>query len=116
MREVEFRAWLDKRRYKGNVLTKKAKVSRYNRTLRVERGLAGLGFAETSLEALYEAGRWEELLARLEELKDNPASDPAAAKSVVPQAENPVGQLGNLIAAITQYGYFLEGRDPNYGD
>lgn len=115
MRNADFRAWLDKRLYKGTPLTKKAKVSRFNRTLRVERGLAGLGFIETSLEAMYEAGHWDALLARLTELRDNPAIDPAAAKSVVPQAENPVGQLGNLIAAITQYGYFLEGRDPNYG-
>lgn len=116
MREAEFRAWLDKRIWKGTPLSDKAKYSRIRRSIRVERGLVGLGFAQTTLEGVFEAGAWDTLLSRLVDLRDNPAADPAAVKSVVPQAHNPAGQLGNLLATVTQYGYFLEGREPNYGE
>ena len=116
MREADFRAWLDKRMWKGTPLSDKAKYSRIRRSIRVERGLAGLGFSQTTLEAVFEAGAWDSLLSRLAELRDNPSADPAAVKAVVPQAANPIGQLGNLHATVTQYGYFLAGRDPNYGE
>ena len=114
MRETEFREWLDKRLWKGTPLTKKANGSRFSWCSRVERGLPGLGFAQQTLEEVFDAGLWSELLSRLAELKKNPESDLDAVRSVVPQANNPQGQLGNLHAAITQYGYFLAGRDPNY--
>jgi 5-methylcytosine-specific restriction protein B len=115
MRDAEFRAWLGKRLWRGVPLTKKAKDSRFRRILRVERGLAGLGLSETTLEAVFEADQWNRLISRLTDLRDDPAVDAAAVRSVVPEAEDPTGQLGNLLAAVTQYGYFLEGRDPNYG-
>ncbi len=115
MRKDEFRDWLGKRLWKGEPLADKAKTSRCRRCQRVERGLQGLGLAETTLEEVFEAGRWDALLARLADLKKNPAADLDAVRSVVPQAKDPQGQLGNLHAAITQYGYFLDGRDPNYG-
>lgn len=115
MRDSEFRAWLDKRLWRGAQLTKKAKDSRFRRIQRVERGLAGLGFLEPTLEALFDAGQWDKLIQRLSDLKVDPATDSAATRSVVPEAEDPAGQLSNLLAATSQYGYFLEGRDPNYG-
>lgn len=114
MREAEFRAWLGERRWKGEPLQKKAKDNRVRRSGRAERGLQGLGFAETTLEAVFAEGQWDTFLARLNELKA-PGADPVAVKSVVPQAAEPSGQLTNMIAALKQYGYFLEGRDPNYG-
>lgn len=115
MREAEFRAWLGARLWKGAPLAQKARNSRYRRCQRVERGLPGLGFAEKTLEEAFHAGRWPDLLSRLADLKRDPAADPEAVRSVVPRSENPQGQLANLHAALTQYGYFLERRDPNYG-
>lgn len=115
MREAEFRVWLGKRLWKGNPLTKKAKDNRVRRSLRAERGLQGLGFEQTTLEKAFEDGLWESLIARLSELKDDQNADLTVIRSVVPQAEEPSGQLSNMIAALKQYGYFLEGRDPNYG-
>jgi hypothetical protein len=115
MREAEFRAWLDKRLWKGKPLTKKAKDNRVRRSLRAERGLKGLGFAQTNLEAVFAEGQWDDLVTRLTQLKDDQDAVPAVIRSVVPQADDPKGQLTNMIAALKQHGYFLEGRDPNYG-
>ncbi len=114
MREADFRAWLGERRWKGEPLQKKAKDNRVRRSGRAERGLKGLGFAQTTLEAVHAEGQWDAFLARLNELKVADA-DSVAVKSVVPQAAEASGQLTNMIAALKQYGYFLEGRDPNYG-
>jgi 5-methylcytosine-specific restriction enzyme B len=115
MREAEFRAWLDKRLWKGTPLTKKAKDNRVRRSLRAERGLKGLGFEQATLEAVFAEGEWDALVARLTQLKDDQNADPVVIRSVVPQADEPKGQLTNMIAALKQHGYFLEGRDPNYG-
>ena len=83
--------------------------------MRAERGLKGLGFEQATLEMVFEAGLWESLIARLSELKNDQNADLSAIRSVVPQADEPSGQLSNMIAALKQYGYFLEGHDPNYG-
>lgn len=115
MRKAELHAWLGKRLWQGTPLTDTAKNSRFRRCMRVERGLHGLGFRQDTLEQVFEGGQWGELLSRLAELKKSPDSDLDAVRAVVPQATSPQGQLGNLHAAVTQYGYFLEGRDPNYG-
>jgi hypothetical protein len=115
MREAEFREWLGKRLWKGNPLTKKAKDNRVRRSMRAERGLKGLGFEQVTLEKVFEEGVWEALIARLSELKGGEGADLSVIRSVVPQANEPSGQLSNMIAALKQYGYFLEGRDPNYG-
>lgn len=116
MRNDDFRMWLGKRRWMGAFLTQKAKNSRVQRCKQIERGLQGLGFAtQTELEDVFGDGLWNKLLERLDELKKNPDADREAVKSVVPQAENPKGKLGNLHAAAKQYGYFLKGLDPNYG-
>lgn len=115
MRKDEFRDWLGKRRWQGKPLQEKAKTSRCRRCQRVERGLKGLGFEDLTLEDVFENRRWDDLLSRLSDLKKDPTGNSDAVRSVVPQSKNPQGQLGNLHAAITQYGYFLDGRDPNYG-
>ncbi|WP_236547825.1 AAA family ATPase [Sphingomonas sp. AX6] len=106
---------MDQRIWRGVPLTKKAKDGRFRRMQRVERGLPGLGFFQQTLEALFDAGQWEDLLLRLKALRENPGADSAAARAVVPEAKDPASQLGNLVAATLQYGYFLDGRDPNYG-
>jgi 5-methylcytosine-specific restriction protein B len=115
MREPEFREWLGKRLWKGNPLTKKAKDNRVRRSKRGERGLNGLGFEQATLEAVYAEGQWDALITRLSELKNDESADLSVIRSVVPQSDDPSGQLTNMIAALKQYGYFLEGRDPNYG-
>jgi 5-methylcytosine-specific restriction enzyme B len=115
MREAEFREWLGKRVWKGEPLTKKATDNRVRRSQRAERGLQGLGFPYETLDQLFDDGKWEELLARLATLMNEPEPDLDVVRAVVPQAEEPKRQLRNMIAGLRQYGFFCEGRDPNYG-
>jgi len=114
MQEKEFRAWLGKRLWKGQSLTKKATDNRVRRSFRAERGIHGLGFAEDTLDELFDAGKWQQLLDKLTALKSDPEADLEGVRAVVPKAEEPKVQLGNMIAALKQYGYFREGRDPSY--
>jgi len=114
MREQEFRAWLGKRQWKGQSLTKKATDNRVRRSYRAERGLHGLSFAEDTLDELFDAGKWQQLLDKLTTLKNEPEADPDVIRAVVPKADEPKVQLANMIAALKQYSYFREGRDPNY--
>ena len=113
--QTGFRQWLDQRKWQGEPLTAKAKENRIRRSGRAERGLSGLGFDQTTLAAVHASGQWDALLNRLTELKNNPLSDMEAVRAVVPQAQEPSGQLSNMIAAVKQYGYYLDKRDPNYG-
>lgn len=114
MKDQEFRDWLSKRLWKGEPLTKKAMDTRVRRNQRAERGLHGLGYSQSTLDEVFDDGRWDDLLAQLTALASDPNPDMAIVRAVVPQAEDPKGQLGNMIAGLRQYGYFREGRDPNY--
>lgn len=114
MKDQEFRDWLSKRLWKGEPLTKKAMDTRVRRNQRAERGLHGLGYSQSTLDEVFEDGRWDDLLAQLTALASDPDPDMTIVRAVVPQAEDPKGQLGNMIAGLRQYGYFREGRDPNY--
>jgi hypothetical protein len=46
---------------RGQSLTKKATGNRVRRSLRAERGVHGIGFAETTLDELFDAGKWQQL-------------------------------------------------------
>lgn len=94
MREAEFREWLGKRLWKGEHLTKKATDDRVRRSQRAERGLHGLGFPYETLDQLFDDGKWEELLARLATLMNEPEPDLDVVRAVVPQAEGRSGSCG----------------------
>ncbi len=114
MKDQGFRDWLSKRLWKGEPLTKKAMDTRVRRSQRAERGLHGLGYSQSTLDEVFDDGRWDEMLAKLAALASDPDPDMSIVRAVVPQAKDPKGQLGNMIAGLRQYGYFREGRDPNY--
>jgi len=114
MKEREFRDWLSKRLWKGEPLTKKAMDTRVRRSQRAERGLHGLGYTQSTLDEVFHDGKWGELLAKLTALANGSHPDMRIVRAVVPQAEDPKGQLSNMIASLRQYGYFCEGRDPTY--
>ena len=114
MKEQDFRDWLRKRLWKGEPLTKRAMDTRVRRSQRAERGLHGLGYSQSTLDQVFDDGRWDKLLSQLTALASDPDPDMTIVRAVVPQAEDPKRQLGNMIAGLRQYGYFREGRDSNY--
>ena len=114
MKEKEFRDWLSKRLWRGGPLTKKAINNRVRRCQRAERGLHGLSFSQSNLDGVFDDGRWDELLVQLNALAKNSDPEMTIVRAVVPQADDPKGQLINMIASLRQYGYFREGRDPNF--
>jgi hypothetical protein len=114
MRDVNFREWLGRRRWKGAPLKAGMIDGRIRRLKRIERALEELGFEERDLDALHAAGRWPELMERLRLLFGDWRSNAPAARRMAPQSPDPTRQLMNIHAAARQYGHFAEGRDPNY--
>lgn len=114
IRSTEFRAWLTRRRHKGVPLTAKGVENRVRKMPRIERALAALGFEERDLDTLHGNGHWPDLLEKLRRIAADWHVNEAAARLMAPQAPDPARQLGNLPNAARQYGYFADGKDPNY--
>jgi 5-methylcytosine-specific restriction protein B len=115
MRSAEFRDWLSKRRWRGELLKPGMIDGRLRRISRVPRALEALGFEERDLDAIHEHGRWPELMSRLKAVVDDWESNERAARAITPRAPDPSRQLNNVYYAVRQYGFFADGRDPNYG-
>lgn len=114
MPETDFREWLKHRTYKGTRLTEKGVNNRVRKLPRIERALADLGFAESSLDAVHANGRWADLVMAVGKVAANWHSNEPAARKMAPQAPDPTRQLTNLINVARQYGHFVAGKDPNY--
>ncbi|MER9225797.1 AAA family ATPase [Mesorhizobium sp. M0664] len=113
MKEAEYRNWLHARRWRGNPLTEKAINVRIARLRRVERSLKDLGFDTDNVDAIFERGNFPALLKKL---ADAIGSSEKPPEKLVPEAENPDGQLNNLLAVTRLYGKFASGEDPNAHD
>jgi 5-methylcytosine-specific restriction protein B len=115
MKDNEFRTWLEARRWHGQPLTTKAIQNRRRRLKRVERSLTAMGYAENDIDRLIEGGELQALLTTLNGFIDATEGN-GPPVSLVPQAENPDGQLRNLVAVTRLYGRFARGEDPNAHD
>ncbi len=112
MKDNEFRTWLETRRWRGQALTSKAIQNRRRRLKRVERSLTAMGYPDNDIDQLIERGELPGLLTKLNGyIGAREGSGPPV--SLVPQAENPDGQLRNLVAVTRLYGKFANGEDPN---
>jgi 5-methylcytosine-specific restriction protein B len=116
VREAEFRAWLEARRWNGKPLSETAIYGRIRRLHRVERSLGDLGFEQADLDLLFDADQVSVLRDKLRALIDGAPSGERPPATLVPQAANPSGQLRNLLAAVRQYAQFASGADPNAHD
>ncbi len=110
MKADEFKTWLQARRWRGQPLTAKAIQHRRGRLKRVERSLAAMGFPDADVDELIARGELPALLAKLSSYIGSREGAPPV--SLVPQAENPDGQLRNLVAVTRLYGRFANGEDP----
>jgi 5-methylcytosine-specific restriction protein B len=112
LKDNEFRAWLEARRWRGQPLTSKAIQNRRRRLKRVERSLTAMGYPDYDIDQLIERGELPALLTKLNGyIGAREGGGPPV--SLVPQAENPDGQLRNLVAVTRLYGRFANGEDPN---
>ena len=112
LKDNEFRTWLETRRWRGQALTSKAIQNRRRRLKRVERSLTAMGYPDNDIDQLIERGELPGLLTKLNGfIGAREGSGPPV--SLVPQAENPDGQLRNLVAVTRLYGKFANGEDPN---
>ena len=115
MKDEEFRAWLEARRWRGQPLTSKAIQNRRRRLTRVERSLTAMDYPDNDVDQLIARGELPGLLTKLSGyIGAREGGGPPV--SLVPQAENPDGQLRNLLAVTRLYGKFANGEDPNAHD
>jgi 5-methylcytosine-specific restriction protein B len=73
-----------------------------------------MGFPDADVDELIARGELPALLAKLSSYIGSREGAPPV--SLVPQAENPDGQLRNLVAVTRLYGRFANGEDPNAHD
>jgi 5-methylcytosine-specific restriction protein B len=115
VKDTEFRTWLEARRWRGQPLTSKAIRNRRRRLKRVERSLTAMDYPDNDIDQLIERGELPALLTKLNGyIGAREGGGPPV--SLVPQAENPDGQLRNLVAVTRLYGKFANGEDPNAHD
>ncbi len=69
-----------------------------------------MGFPDADVDELIARGELPALLAKLSSYIGSREGAPPV--SLVPQAENPDGQLRNLVAVTRLYGRFANGEDP----
>lgn len=112
MKDKEFQIWLETRRWRGQPLTSKAIQNRRRRLKRVERSLTAMDYPDYDIDQLIARGELPALLTKLNGYIGASAGG-GPPVSLVPQAENPDGQLRNLLAVTRLYGKFANGEDPN---
>ena len=114
MRREAFADWLSRRSWRGTPLTPTANRNRIGWLKSLERTLPALGLQRSDLDAVHEAGEWDELLSQLSAIRSNWRSNEAAARSLAPEADDPSGQINNVLASARLYGHFADGKDPNH--
>jgi 5-methylcytosine-specific restriction protein B len=115
VKDSEFQTWLEARRWRGEPLTSKSIQNHRRRLKRVERSLTIMGYPDNDVDQVIARGEFPALLAQLNGfISAREGSGPPT--SLVPQAENPDGQLRNLLAVTRLYGKFASGEDPNAHD
>lgn len=81
MKESEFKAWLETRRWKGKALTSVS--NRMSRVRRFERSMRELGFEEPDLDHAFEADRMQSVTERLKQICKIAAETGKAPESLV---------------------------------
>lgn len=113
MNEAGFRGWLEQRRWNDKPLSKKGIDNRIRRMRRIERSLVELDFQTADVDVVISAGRGEELLSRIRELIRHSPSRDGVPQFLVPQANDPEGQLRNILAVLRLYLRFSAGGEPD---
>src|SRR5687767_4491604 len=108
MDETGFRGWLNERRWNDQPLGKKGIDNRIRRLRRAERSLEELNFGTSDLDQVIAQGRIEELMLRVREMIRGAPSKVGVPHPMVPQADDPAGQLRNILAVLRLYRQFTD--------
>jgi 5-methylcytosine-specific restriction protein B len=114
VREAEFKEWLARRKYKGELLSQTTNQNRIGWLRRLERALPALGFHEGDLDQVHAAGHWDEMYEAITRLMKNWRANEQAAQVLAPQTDDPTAQISNTHGAARLYGYFADGKDPSF--
>lgn len=106
MREEDFRAWLEARRWNGKKLTTVS--HRMSKARRFENAMAELGLAQIDLDAAFEADRMAQVTAKLKELCKPAEQTGEAPTSLVGQTTIARQRMNALAAAVRNYRQFRE--------
>jgi 5-methylcytosine-specific restriction protein B len=106
MQEEAFRAWLEA----GGAKTEAGRNTRVHAVRTIEKNLASLGSPHASLDAAWQADRFDHLRLRLKELRDTFVAGGADYRILMPQSDNPLNRLSSWRSWLGQYGQLLSGE------
>jgi 5-methylcytosine-specific restriction protein B len=109
VKEIEFRAWLEARRWNGKPLSSIS--SRMSKARRFEKMMPALGFGAADLDAAFEADGMTEVTERLADWCRRAANTGEAPVELVGQAINPASRINNVASSVRNYRQFRE--NPN---
>lgn len=107
MREVEFRTWLEARRWKGKPLTSIS--SRMSKARRFEKAMPTLGFSDPDLDAAFDRDGMEAVTDRLGDWCREAARTGQAPVQLVGETTNAAMRIRNVASAVRNYRQFREG-------
>ncbi len=107
MKDIEFRAWLEK----GN-WTDKSVSHRVSVVKSLERLESGLDDGHANLEEAFADDAFAALLNILIDFKNDAKSGGQNYRALMPSSDKPIRRLSNAISFLKQYARFLEGQPP----
>ena len=106
LRVEAFKEWLQA----GGAQTEAGRNTRAYAVNTIEKKLKELGSLHVDLDAAWKADRFEQILGRLSELRQEFARGGIDYRILMPQSENPEKRLLSWRAWLAQYGQFLSGE------
>jgi 5-methylcytosine-specific restriction protein B len=103
LRKDDFKEWLKN----NGANSENGRNTRAYAIQKIEGAMAQLGSPHADLEAAWEDDGFEQLRARLQELKSDANSGGDEYRILMPDSENPTGRLSNWRSWLSQYGRFI---------
>jgi MoxR-like ATPase len=108
MKEAEFKAWLEA----GGAQTEAGRKARTHAVRTIERKLEALGSPFASLDEAYASDGFEQLRARIRDIRQDASQGGEDFRLLMPDSQKPLNRLSNWNSWLAQYGRFLAGEAP----
>jgi len=112
MREAEFKAWLAA----NGANTEAGRSTRTHAVRTIEKNMAALGSPHSNLDEAWAADQFEQLRARLKELRQDFQAGGTDFRILMPESKEPVNRLSSWRSWLGQYGQFLGGAATGNSD